>query len=60
MTKSKKYKVTLMKTYIVNSKTEQDAKEQAMLVWEAKNHPVNITVWTDEKKEEKKAGQKEA
>jgi hypothetical protein len=49
MTKKIKYKVIFNKTYIVNSHTEQDAKEQAMIVWETKNHPVNITVTHGEK-----------
>jgi hypothetical protein len=52
--KLNKYKITFSKTYIVNSKTEQDAKEQAMIVWETKEHPVNIIVSTEKNGKKKK------
>jgi hypothetical protein len=50
----KKYEVTLTKTYIVSAHTEQEAKEQSMIVWEAKSHPVNIAVKVKENKGKKK------
>jgi hypothetical protein len=49
-----KYKITFKKSYLVNGHSDQEAKESAMIVWEKKNHPVNISVQEIKETKEKK------